>query len=173
MVCTALLLLPACVLAETGDAMKASCEAIDLLSVTTVVQPWTEIPTRPKPEIVVAKPAGTDASGGERTAIVTGPVLSIMESGAVATSFTCTDDGVRVVAMLTRSERSLVDLAKNSPWRPRLALVARLKESSATLEVVWKMRLKSGAPLTRAVTPGYGEQAYPIVLAKRLTASGK
>lgn len=157
--------------ATTIETVRITCPALDVRSLSTTVQPWSALPDKPTPEILVSPPSGKEqtANGAKQDVVASGPILGSMDFSKVDTNLACTSDGVAIEAFVTRSDQYFGDVRKNAPWRPRIVIRLWLKRAAATLKVVWKMRLTNGALVTHATTPGYQEQDFPIILVKQLS----
>jgi hypothetical protein len=149
------------------------CPIADVQSLITTIESAPNIPPNPAAEIrtVPSAASAPSASPDGLQIVAVGPVLGAMDSLTVHTDVRCSTTGIGLRVVLTRSAQFYGDVTKNAPWRPLVVMTLQLKRPVAALEVVWKMRLTTGTRVTRATTPGYREQHYPIVLTKNLTAS--
>jgi len=106
---------------------------------------------------------------GAATIVAVGPVLGLMDSREIATDVSCSDDGVVLTATLTRSAEYTDSLKKNVLWRPRLSVRIDRKRR-VVIRTVWRMRLTTGAEVTRSRMSPYPEQRYPMIVTRILRA---
>jgi len=100
--------------------------------------------------------------------VALGPVLGSMDSHQVETDLKCTEKGLALTVMLTRSADYDGAHLKNVLWRPKIQLTMVLHQPEATLETMWNMRLTTGAQVHHAQFPPYSDQIFPIILSKTL-----
>jgi len=147
-----------------------TCAEVEVQSVK--VSPELEIgilhdPTPAKIETIPAEALETtpSASGKAVTVIALGPVLGSMDSPGIKTDLACTAKGVVLTATITRSANYHGAVRQNQNWRPRIEMALALRQAEVTFEVIWRMRLTTGAELDHAQTPpSYPDQQYPITV---------
>jgi hypothetical protein len=121
----------------------------------------------PDAESVLALPS---SAPGVTNVAAEGPVLGSMDSRQLASGLLCTDDGITLNVVITRSSSYAGAAAKNALWRPAVTLALELREPTVAFRVAWRLRLSNGEELLRSQTPPFAEQTYPIVVEKTLAA---
>lgn len=112
-------------------------------------------------------PAGA-GSHATVTIVAVGPALGSMDVKDVETTRRCDANGVVVTATTTRSADYAGGIQKNVLWRPRLEIVLVPRPAGTVLTTTWKMRLTTGAEVTRTRMPPYPEVSYPITVTTRI-----
>jgi len=145
----------------------ASCP--DVQSIRVSAEPESDVLDDHDPEsadlTVVQAGASTNAIA---SAVAVGPVLGSMDLRNVETARACDANGVRITATTTRSAAYEGAVQKNVLWRPRLEIVFAPHSAVTVLTTIWKMRLTTGAEVSRARTPPYPEQNYPVTVTARI-----
>jgi len=100
--------------------------------------------------------------------IAHGPVLGSMDSQKVETDLLCTAKGLLLTATITRSADYNGSALKNAAWRPQINITIVLHQAEPIFQATWKMRLTTGAEVSRAETPLYADQRYPITVTKTI-----
>jgi hypothetical protein len=113
-------------------------------------------------------PAGA-GSHATVTIVAVGPALGSMDVKDVETTRTCDANGVAVTATTARSADYAGGIQKNVLWRPRLEIVLVLGRAGTVLTTTWKMRLTTGAEVTRTRMPPYPEVIYPVTVTKQIS----
>ena len=112
-------------------------------------------------------PAGVGPHGTV-TVMAVGPVLGSMDAENVETTRTCDANGVVVTATTTRSAEYGGGVQKNVLWRPRLEIILVPRPAGTVITTTWKMRLTTGAEVTRTDMPPYPEVRYPVTVTTRI-----
>jgi hypothetical protein len=102
---------------------------------------------------------------GTVTVMAVGPALGSMDAENVETTRMCDANGVVVTATTTRYDGGV---QKNVLWRPRLEIVLVPRPAGTVLTTTWKMRVPSGAEVTRTDKPPYPEVSYPVTVTTRI-----
>lgn len=114
------------------------------------------------PEIQISK----EGAGGKRTVVVTGPVLGSMDAPDIEADLSCDASGIVLTETIVRAAEYTGAAAKNVPWQPSTRISVLLKASSASLKVIWRIRLSNGKPLDPArVLP---RERFPLVLLRTI-----
>jgi hypothetical protein len=114
---------------------------------------------------IVPSGAGSHATV---TIVAVGPALGSMDVKDVETTRTCDANGVVVTATTTRSADYAGGIQKNVLWRPRLEIVLVPRRKGTALTTTWRMRLTTGAEVTRTRMPPYPEVSYPVTVTKQI-----
>lgn len=143
-----------------------SCAGVEVRSISVAYEPAQETPLDGGPE-VPAQPA-RPAAAGDTTIVARGPVLGSMDSPEVSTLVSCTSTGFSLTAAISRSADYKGSALQNQLWRPRISMAISFRNPEIAFQMVWKMRLTTGAEVDRARTPPYSELKYPIILESKL-----
>ena len=114
---------------------------------------------------IVPADAGPHASV---TVLAIGPVLGSMDAKDIETTYTCDANGVELTATTTRSAEYVGGVLKNVRWRPQVEVVLKPRPGGTVLTSTWKMRLTTGAEVTRTRMAPYPEVSYPVTVTKRI-----
>jgi hypothetical protein len=150
------------------------CAKVEVQSINISEESEMEIfsdglPKKPSIETVAASPPFLTPKGIKKLAVIAlGPVLGSMDSHEVETYLKCTEKGVALAIILTRSANYHGAHLKNVLWRPKIQLMMVLHQPGAIIETTWKMRLTTGADVHHAQFPPYSDQIFPIILSKTL-----
>jgi len=159
--------------ANAQEAIKA-CVKAEVQSINISAESEMEIfvdapPKKPSIETVAASlPTSTPKGIKKLVVVALGPVLGSMDSHQVETDLKCTEKGLALTVMLTRSADYHGAHLKNVLWRPKIQLTMVLHQPEATLETMWNMRLTTGTQVHHAQFPPYSDQIFPIILSKTL-----
>ncbi|MDD2324978.1 MAG: hypothetical protein PHW63_03065 [Alphaproteobacteria bacterium] len=94
-----------------------------------------------------------------------GPSLGVMDGLSASPEWVCTDDGIEMKAEISRSKNYNGSTLYNpGTWYPEITAEMALRDADAVVHTTWSMKLDDGAVLSRATTPPYGEQTYPVTL---------
>lgn len=114
----------------------------------------------------VTDQSGDNASSGAQTVTVTivGPALGSMDSADIGTQVVCTATGISMSGTITRSADFAGAALQNVNWRPWVQLALQLHQPRIDVDASWQMQLTTGAEVTDAETPPYGDITYPLYL---------
>lgn len=159
---------PAGTLANAQEIPK-TCAAVEVRSINISEEPEREVlleATPEKPAIRIVPPSSATPGTSDKvvTIIATGPVLGSMDSRKLETNFTCTTNGAKLTATITRSADYHGAVQKNVLWRPKLQIVIIPRRPEVIFKTIWKMRLTTGVELNHTRMPPYPEQNYPITV---------
>lgn len=154
-------------LATSQENIK-TCGAVQVRSIDASYNFVQNIPLDAKQETIETLPSALDPK--DITIVARGPVLGSMDSRKIETQVSCTSTGVTLLATISRSEHFSGTNAKNVLWQPKITVIAKLG-CSASLQVMWRMRLTNGREIDRGRTPPYREQNYPIIIRKTLRST--
>jgi len=153
----------------SGSVLDKRCSGVIVRSIavsndteTAILAERTSAPPRVRISV-------TSDHHGAATIVAVGPVLGLMDSREIATDVSCSDDGVVLTATLTRSAEYTDSIKKNVLWRPRLSVRIDRKRR-VVIRTVWRMRVTTGAEVTRSRMSPYPEQRYPMIVTRILRA---
>jgi len=144
-----------------AQARARICAGVVVRSVTVSEDIHGEAAFAAGPEKIEVVSSGPE---GRVTVIALGPVLGSMDSTDVKIDLACTQNGILLTSMITRSANFHGGGLQNVNWRPKITIVLALKQPEIAVEAVWKMRLSTGAEQTHAWSPPYPDRKYPIIL---------
>ncbi|MHB1678020.1 MAG: hypothetical protein ACYCSS_10870 [Sulfuriferula sp.] len=160
----------------TGTSANAqklweTCAGTEVQLIHISIEPEREVilegaSEKPVTMLVSAPPSPTPQHTSEKTITIVAldPILGSMDSRKLETRFTCTQRGVVLTAIITRSADYHDAVQKNVLWRPQLQIVIIPGQPEVIFETIWKMRLTTGAELNHTRMPPYPEQNYPITV---------
>ena len=162
---THLLFLP-CVNAQ---GRVKTCVGVDVRSVTETFQIMRSMGMDPKPDTINVVSNGPE---GKVTVVAFGPLLGPMDDSTdVKTDLACTQNGLELTAMITRSANFHGAIAQNVIWVPRITIVLALRQPEIAVQAIWRMRLTTGAEQTHAQTPPFPDRAYPITVTETVRSA--
>jgi hypothetical protein len=148
---------------------KAEVQSLDIAEESEMEILLEEMSQEPSIEIVGSSSPTSTSKGIKKLVVVAlGPMLGSMDSHQVETDLKCTEKGLALTVMLTRSAYYQGSHLKNVLWKPKIQLTMVLHQPEAILETTWKMRLTTGAPVHHTRIPPYPDQKFPIILSKTL-----
>jgi hypothetical protein len=123
----------------------------------------------PAPTIDVIHDSETRPGGDPAriTIVARGPVLGSMDSPNVEAHLECVPGGLRLTAIIARSEAYQGAAAKNVLWRPRLEWPVHLRQMELKLEVTWQQRPPRDERIDRSPAPP-SSPPFPIVVTKTI-----
>jgi hypothetical protein len=110
----------------------------------------------------------TTAAGERVMVIALGPSLGSMDSNEVRTDLACTQKGILLTAIITRSSNYHGATAKNVPWNPKFNIEIVLHQPEVIFQTIWRMQLSNGTEVDHAQTSPHSEVKYPIIITKTL-----
>jgi hypothetical protein len=129
-----------------------------------VTEPEVSVGLDSKPESINTD--SSDTAENNLNVISLGPILGSMDSSQIGTQFSCTRDGIALVATVSRSALYNGSALQNVLWRPKIIAVVTIRTSEIVFQTTWKMRLTDGKYVDRARTPPYPERNYPLTVSK-------
>jgi hypothetical protein len=147
-----------------GAQSIEACSGVVVKSVRVVTEPEVSVGLDSKPESINTD--SSDTAENNLNVISLGPILGSMDSSQIGTQFSCTRDGIALVATVSRSALYNGSALQNVLWRPKIIAVVTIRTSEIVFQTTWKMRLTDGKYVDRARTPPYPERNYPLTVSK-------
>ena len=142
---------------------------VNLLSAGSGAGLWFMMPYSTPPLVAIGTtvaPGSEAGVGSEDIAFIAaiGPAIDERYSKEMETDISCTDKGFLVTAILTLQE---IDRLRNSPWRPKIELVAAPLRADVSVDVKWQVRL--GKYLAGKSIGDFPElRKFPITVSKTI-----